>query len=138
MKKLVTLLLLLLFPLVSLAASAATPAEDEAALLLAWEKAQLADPKTQVLEHTAPRKYRFTTERFPYEGSLEVKNIVIQESSPEYVSGTVEVVLDQPNSVLREQFPASFPAWSLSNYMMKDMPSGRWVTMTEWSRTRRD
>ena len=140
MKWLSTLLLLLLFPVASFAAPAPTPAEDEAALLLAWEKAQLADPRTKLLEHTAPRSYRFKTERFPYEGSLEVRNIVIQTSpaDADYVSGTLEVTLDQPNSTLREQFPTSFPAWSVSNYMMKDVPSNRWVTMSEWSRARRD
>src|SRR5262245_26020417 len=121
-----TILLLLLIPLTSFAAatpaSAVTPAQEEAALLLAWEKAQLADSRTKLLQHTGPRTYQFKTERFPYEGALEVKNIVIQTSAAaaDYASGTVEVQLDQPNSMLREQYPVSFPAWSVDNYMMKD------------------
>ena len=143
MRRLATTLLLLPTPLMSLGADPApalTPAQDEAALLLAWEKAQLADSRTKLLQHTGPRAYQFKTERFPYEGALEVKNIVIQTSpaAADYVSGTIEVKLDQPNSVLHEQYPVSFPAWSADNYMMKDTTTGNWVTLTEWGRLRRE
>jgi hypothetical protein len=48
----------------------------------------------------------------------------------------VEVRLDRPNAELRDEFPMSFPQWVDKNSLVKDLQSGRWLTIAEWSRLR--
>lgn len=112
---------------------------SEASLIAAWEDIQKNDPKTTTFEKKGEGEYHFATERFPYDGRLNVLNITI-EALPgsvmgESYYGVIEVELtDLPEDFFRK-YAYSYSSWQKNNYLYYDANKGQWRTTTQWSAT---
>jgi hypothetical protein len=112
----------------------AIPTEES--LIEAWENIQKKDPKTIIFEKISTGHYRFKTERFPFDGELEVLNITIDERMGDYdygyIMGVVEVeLLDLPEDFL-EKYSYSYSAWLQRNILYYDKESEQWLSDKEY------
>jgi hypothetical protein len=111
-------------------------APTEESLLEAWENIQKKDPKTIIFEKISSGRYRFKTERFPFDGELEVLNITIDERMGAYdygyIMGVVEVeLLDLPEDFL-EKYSYSYSAWLQKNILYYDKENEQWLSDKEY------
>ncbi len=111
----------------------AQPGEDS--FLQAWEKIQKDDPKTAIFEKIAKNRYRFKTERFPFDGELRILNITIDDknisSEYNYLMGVIEVELaDLPESFF-QKYSYSYSIWARSNMLYYNATDNKWVTSNE-------
>lgn len=121
------------------AAAQETAMPSEASLIAAWEDIQKNDSKTVTFEKTGEGTYRFATERFPYEGGLNVLNITIEPLSGSVMGesyyGVIEVELtDLPEDFFRK-YAYSYSAWQKNNYLYYNAEDASWGTSTQWSET---
>ena len=56
-----------------------TAALTRESALDAWVEIQQSDPQTLVFEKIGEKRYHFSTERFPYDGELDVVNVAIDD-----------------------------------------------------------
>jgi hypothetical protein len=110
----------------------------EAGLLEAWEAAQRRDPKTAVFEKTGDRVYRFKTERFPYDGKIQILNLSVTdygagvgEEGLGGVIGAVELELEGVTEEFQRKFATSYSAWDQGNRFFFNKDEGRWLTVQE-------
>lgn len=112
----------------------AIPTEES--LIKAWEVFQKRDPKTLVFEKLSKNRYRFKTERFPFDGELKILNITVdkQTSSFEggFILGVIEVELvDLPKDFL-EKYSYSYSAWIQDNILYYDTEEEKWLSDEEY------
>ena len=105
-------------------------------LLAAWETAQREDPQTIVFEKEENGRYRFATNRFPFDGTVRVLNLVVDDSGVKYpsatVMGVVEAELEDMSDDFRRQHAYSVGLWQAANMLYFDYEHGRWMTSAEW------
>ncbi len=127
-------LVLLLIPCLALPPTALAEA-NQADLIAAWEAQQRNDPQTLVFEPLAEGRYRFKTERFPFDGELQVLNAVINRM-PLYkdpvIMGFVEVeLLDLPAGFMAK-YAHSYPLWQQTHTLYYLADTDRWVPAEVW------
>jgi hypothetical protein len=106
--------------------------KTEAGLLAAWEQAQRSDSKTTRFEKLKDREYRFATSRFPFDGQLVVRNLVIddfpQVETEGISTGTVEVELQGVTQDFYRTFGVSYARWNQSNTLYWNAKLGQWLS----------
>lgn len=123
-------LLFMLVPTILLA----LPTEES--LIKAWESFQKEDPKTIIFEKVSKNRYRFKTERFPFDGELRILNITVDEQTASFeggfVLGVVEVeLIDLPKDFL-EKYSYSYSAWIQDNILYYDKEEEKWLSADEY------
>lgn len=129
---------LVLFAAQAIAAEGTKPPSEDS-LISAWEDIQTNDPKTLIFEKTGDGTYHFATERFPYDGGLNVLNVTI-EALPgtvmgESYYGVIEVELTDLPEDFFSKYAYSHSAWQKNNYLYFNADKGEWSTTTQWSAT---
>jgi hypothetical protein len=127
----ITISLLLLFVPAILFA---LPTEES--LIKAWEGFQKSDPKTLAFEKLSKNRYRFKTERFPFDGELKILNVTVDEQvsgfEGGFILGIVEVELvDLPEDFL-ERYSYSYSAWIQNNILYYDKEDKKWLSAEEY------
>lgn len=93
--------------------------KTEAGLIAAWEQEQKSDPTTIKFEKTKDRQYHFSTKRFPFDGELLVRNVVLENypgvNQDGISTGTVEVELQGVTDDFHRTFATSYANWSTGN-----------------------
>lgn len=121
-------------------AAAAQP--DRTSLLAAWENQLRADPQTLVFEKIDDDRYHFSTERFPFDGTIRVLNLVVDDRTLDYAEGgtmgVVEVDLENLNDEFRRQHAYSIGLWQASNTLYYDADSESWVSAAQWQSSMMD
>jgi hypothetical protein len=115
---------------------AALAQKTDAGLITAWEQAQKSDPSTIKFEKTKDRQYHFATKRFPFDGELLVRNVVVEDFSAvnqDGVSmGTVEVELQGATDDFYRTYARSYTQWNMSNTLYWDPKLQRWQTSEQY------
>lgn len=105
-------------------------------LLERWERAQREDPQTLRFEGLGKGRYRFHTERFPFDGELEVVNVSVDTLdgwvADDYRIGVVEVELKDLPEGFTQRHAYSVGQWRSHNQFYLDVASGQWLTPAEW------
>jgi len=105
-------------------------------LLAAWEAGLRGDPQTLVFEKLEDGRYRWSTERFPFDGVVRVLNLVVDDRTFEYaasgVVGVVEADLEGVSDEFRRQYAYSIGLWHTANTLYFDTDTGEWQTAAEW------
>lgn len=126
----VAILLLLAVPL----AVAAEPTRES--LLTAWESLQRADPQTRTFERINDGRYRFATERFPFDGELEIAEVVVDDRSAEIpygsATGHVAATLVGIDDAFRERYATSLAIWHSDGILHWDDETQGWVGSRAW------
>ncbi len=109
-------------------------------LLTAWENAQRSDRNTVVFEKLEEGRYRFQTERFPFDGEIRVNSVYIDDTAASYeegaVFGVVEVELLDADDEFFRKYRQSYGYWMSGNTLYLDEATGGWLTSREWSENR--
>lgn len=107
-------------------------------LLERWERAQREDPQTLRFEALGGARYRFHTERFPFDGELEVVNLSVDTLdgwlTDDYRIGVVEVEIEDLPEGFMQRHAHSVAQWRSHNQFYFDVRDGRWLTPAEWQR----
>jgi hypothetical protein len=110
--------------------------KTEAGLIAAWEQEQRSDPTTITFERTKDRQYNFSTKRFPFDGELLVRNVVIEDypgvDTGGMSTGTVEVELQSVNDDFHRTFATSYAKWSMGNTLYWDSKAQHWLTSEQY------
>jgi len=111
-------------------------APTEESLIVAWEDFQKNDSKTLIFKRLSSDRYRFKTDRFPFDGKLRVLNITVDEQMSgfegSFIIGIVEVeLLDLPEDFL-EKYSYSYSAWVQSNILYYDKEDEEWLSVKEY------
>jgi hypothetical protein len=106
--------------------------KTEVGLIAAWEQAQKADPSTTKFEKIKDRDYHFATKRFPFDGELLVRNVVMEDfpglSQDGNSIGTLEVELQGTTDDFHRTFARSYAQWNMSNTLYWDPKTTQWQT----------
>jgi hypothetical protein len=117
-------------------AAALRAQKTEAGLLAAWEQAQKSDASTAKFEKIRDRQYHFATRRFPFDGDLLVRNVVIEDYSSVNQNGigmgTVEVELQGATDELYRTYARSYSQWNVLNTLYWDPQPQRWLTSDQY------
>lgn len=128
----VSLAALLVFRL----APSASDEKTEAGLIAAWEQEQKSDLTTIKFEKTKDRQYHFSTKRFPFDGELLVRNVVLEDypgvNQDGISTGTVEVELQGVNEEFHRTFAASYGKWITGNTLYWDPKAQHWLTSEQY------
>lgn len=110
-------------------------APSEKSFLKAWEEQQKSDPKTKIFERITDSRYRFKTERFPFDGELELLNVGINEQSgyETIIMGFAEVELKGVDDSFFRKFGTSYNLWAQNNSLYYLNNTGEWLPVNEWS-----
>ena len=115
---------------------AARAQKTEVGLLAAWELAQKSDASTTKFEKIKDRQYHFATKRFPFDGDLLVRNVVIEDYSSVNQNGigmgTVEVELQGATDELYRTYARSYSQWNVFNTLYWDPQPQRWLTSDQY------
>ncbi|MEM6553366.1 MAG: hypothetical protein AAF750_14715 [Planctomycetota bacterium] len=123
-----TALLWLLFPAL---AYADTPPPSKESLIAEWEQRQIDDPLTKTFEPLGNGRYRFATERFPFDGEIQIDYATIQkwnfvEDSP-YFRGIIVIVLLEIDEDFREKYNTAIAQWSNRTTLLYDSQQQSWL-----------
>lgn len=128
--------------LVTVAAGVLAAGPDRGSLLAAWEESVRTDPQTTRFERLDDGRYAFATERFPFEGQLEVIEVVVDDRSLEGPMGTavgqVVVELEGVDEGFRQRHATSIGLWQSGSSLVWDADEARWIGGDEWSRRVQD
>jgi hypothetical protein len=128
-------------------ALAAAPARaqqrpTETSFVRAWEDVQKGDPETVTFEKVGERRYRFKTERFPFDGELRVLKATVDESAGAYgedeggllmsATGVVEYELIGLSDEVRKKYEHSFSLWERNNRLFFDRERGEWLSSGQY------
>lgn len=134
----VSLATLLMFRL----APSGSDEKTETGLIAAWEQQQKSDPTTIKFEKTKDRQYHFSTKRFPFDGELLVRNVVLEDypgvNQDGISTGTVEVELQGVNEEFHRTFAASYGKWITGNTLYWDPKAQHWLTSEQYFQQVRD
>lgn len=106
----------------------------EKTLIESWEDIQRNDPKTIVFEKIEERRYKFKTERFPFDGELKILNITNMDNF-DYKStvGFVELELvDLPDDFF-QKYSYSYSAWTENNILYYNQETENWLSSKEYN-----
>jgi len=110
--------------------------KTEAGLIAAWAQKQKSDPTTIKFEKTKDRQYHFATKRFPFDGELLVRNVVLEDypgvNQDGISTGTVEVELQGVNEEFHRTFAASYGKWISGNTLYWDPKQQHWLTSEQY------
>src|SRR5690242_8564775 len=116
--------------------------KTEAGLITTWEQEQKSDPTTIKFEKTKDRQYHFSTKRFPFDGELLVRNVVLEDypgvNQDGISTGTVEVELQGVNEEFHRTFAASYGKWITGNTLYWDPKAQHWLTSEQYFQQVRD
>lgn len=116
--------------------------KTEPGLIAAWEQEQKSDPTTIKFEKTKDRQYHFSTKRFPFDGELLVRNVVLEDypgvNQDGISTGTVEIELQGVNEEFHRTFAASYGKWITGNTLYWDPKAQRWLTSEQYFRQVRE
>jgi hypothetical protein len=105
-------------------------------LLERWERAQREDPQTLRFEDLGEGRYRFHTERFPFDGELKVVNLGVDALdgwvTDDYRIGVVEVELKDLPEGFMQRHAYSVAQWRSHNQFYFDVRAGQWLTPAQW------
>jgi hypothetical protein len=120
----------------ALAIPSARAQRSEEGLLAVWEQAQKNDLSTVKFEKVKDRQYHFATKRFPFDGDLLVRNVVIEDFSAVNQNGismgTVEVELQGVTDDFHRTFARSYAQWNMSNTLHWDPKAQQWLTSEKY------
>jgi uncharacterized membrane protein len=89
-----------------------------------------------VFERIEDGRYRFQTERFPFDGVLRVINVVIDDRHVNFgqgiVMGMVEVKLEEVSDEFHRDHAYSIGIWQSGNTLYFDQESEIWLDASEW------
>lgn len=108
--------------------------------LQAWEEVQGSDPQVTRFEKIGDRLYSFATDRFPYDGDLQVVNVAIDDLGMDSgASGVnhfaiVEVDFVEMSDEIHRRHIQSIGLWERNNTLYYDHDTDRWVAFSEWQR----
>ncbi len=115
-----------------------TAALTRESVLEAWEQVQAADTQTLRFEEVGEKRYRFKTERFPYDGELHVVNVAIDdlgaiefEEEPSRIAIVEVELVDMPREY-RERHIQSIGMWERNNTLYYDAETETWLSFGEW------
>jgi hypothetical protein len=116
--------------------------KTEAGLIAAWEQERKSDPTTIKFEKTKDRQYHFSTKRFPFDGELLVRNVVLEDypgvNQDGISTGTVEVELQGVTDDFHRTFGTSYAKWSTGNTLYWDPTAQHWLTSEQYFQQVRD
>ena len=132
--------------LVTLALAAAPARAEqrptETSFVKAWEEVQKSDPETVTFEKVGERRYRFKTNRFPFDGELRVLKATVDESAGAYgedgggfqmsATGVVEYELVGLSDEVRKKYEHSFSIWERNNRLFFDRERGDWLSSEQY------
>lgn len=115
----------------------------ETSLVKAWEDVQKSDPETVTFEKVGERRYRFKTNRFPFDGELRVLKATVDESAAGYgddedgdfvtaAAGVVEYELAGLPDEVRKKYGHSFSIWERNNRLRFDGERGDWLSSEQY------
>lgn len=110
---------------------------DRPSLLAAWERIVRADPDTLRFEKLDEKRYAFATKRFPFDGTLEVLNLSLNEFDADLDtavrSGVVEFDLVGVDAEFRRKYALSLGAFqSHVSTLFHSAEQGGWRSMAEF------
>ncbi len=121
----------------SMASMAAAQVPDRDGLLAAWETAVRDDPATVHFEPLGHGLYRYATDRFPFDGTLEVTEVVIDDRAADgpfaVVTGHVVAELHGLDDDFRRRHATSLGLWESGNTLMWDAGGDGWIPASLWS-----
>ena len=136
MKRIIAASLISLVVNLTFLASLSNAQPTEESLIQKWEQIQKSDPKTITFTKLADHRYKFKTERFPFDGVLKVKDATVDEGevgfAGEFVVGIVEIELVGVPSKFIEQYGRKYSIWSRNNRLYYDKKSETWRTPREF------
>lgn len=117
----------------AVAAPEAPPAPTEETLLAAWEDAQRADPKVQLLESVGEREYRFETTHFPYEGRLVITEVVVDDYAGmgSDAVGFIQAKLPDAADDVLVNHSYAYSIWQRHNTLYWNADESRWLGWDE-------
>lgn len=122
----------MLLALAHAAAQSQQARPSQESLVAAWERVQREDPETAAFEKIAERRYRFKTNRFPFDGELRVLKATVDDSLGDYDYGYVRGVIEYDLVGLSEEvvkkYGHSYESWRESNTLYLDRDSGSWLS----------
>ena len=117
------------------AAHAEGPTRD--GLVAAWEDNLRADPQTTRLEPLGEGRYAYATERFPFDGTLEIVEVVVDDRSADgpmgVVIGHVSVELIGIDDDFRMRHATSLGLWHGANVLYWSDDDQQWIDARTWS-----
>jgi hypothetical protein len=128
-------------------ALAAAPARaqqrpTETSFVKAWEDVQKGDPETVTFEKVGERRYKFKTNRFPFDGELRVLKATVDESAGAYgedegglpmsATGVIEYELIGLSDEVRKKYEHSFSLWERNNRLFFDRERGEWLSSEQY------
>jgi hypothetical protein len=141
--RLLTLLCAALLVALSHAPARAAQA-TQAALVKAWEEVQRNDPETVTFEKTGEGRYKFKTDRFPFEGELKVLKATVNDYSyggdddegyvapTGYVAGVIEYDLVGLSAEVEKKYEHSYSNWQMNNTLYFDKEGGEWLSLDKY------
>ena len=110
----------------------------EKSLIDAWEVIQKNDPKTLVFEKLGNDRYRFKTERFPFDGEMRITNTDLNDQMDEmgYVVGYLQVDLGKSQE-FRQQYEMAISNWMRNNVLYFDLKEKRWLGYKDWMKNQK-
>lgn len=131
--------------LVALSHATARAAQPtQASLVKAWEEVQRNDPETVTFEKTGEGRYKFKTERFPFEGELKILKATVNDYSyggdddegyaapTGYVAGVIEYDLVGLSAEVEKKYERSYSNWKMNNTLYFDKEGGEWLSLDKY------
>lgn len=120
-----------------LAAAAAAQSDRHEALLSAWERVIQSDPATARFEKIEPRRYRFRSTLFPFDGEVRVLNVLIDDtfaaSDTSFQPGSIEVEFVGLPDATRQKYALSIAHWQKNSFLYFDQSSAKWLSTREFA-----
>ncbi|MCA9755715.1 MAG: hypothetical protein KDA27_07935 [Candidatus Eisenbacteria bacterium] len=117
-----------------------TAALTRESALDAWVEIQQSDPQTLVFEKIGEKRYHFSTERFPYDGELDVVNVAIDDLGiigDDPLDNRIAIIevdfVDMPDEVRQRHFQ-SLGLWERNNTLYYQNDTDTWLSALEWQK----
>jgi hypothetical protein len=105
-------------------------------LIQVWEEIQKSDPETVVFEKIEDNRYKFKTNRFPFDGELKILNVIIDDrfSNSEFglQTGVVEYDLVGLSDETIKKYQRSYSLWQGNNTLYYDKETNAWVSLKQY------
>ena len=117
---------------IALAHATAQAQPSSQSLVEAWEQLQRSDPETLAFEKIAERRYRFKTNRFPFDGELKILKATIDDSLADFeyahIHGVIEYDLVGLSEEVVKKYEHSYESWQENNGLTYDKESSSWMS----------
>lgn len=105
-------------------------------LIQAWEKIQKSDPKVLKLEKLGDNHYTFKTDRFPFDGELRIKGVIMDDvgtkHATDFIFGTIQTELIGLPSNYLQQYSYNYSTWARNNTLYYDKKLGSWISFKQF------